>query len=998
MWSTRSRTPGWIVVVALGMAFNSVVAARAAGAGLDLLAAKDCPLAQGERIAFLGDSITQGGAGPGGYCRLIDEAIAKAHPERGVQVIYAGISGNRVPDLQKRLDADVLSKKPTLVFVYIGINDVWHSLHGRGTPKDQYEAGLRDLLAKMHGAGAKVILATPSVIGEKHDGANPFDAMLDEYAAISRKVAAEAGVTLCDLRKRFVEHLRQNNPDNKDRGILTTDGVHLNAAGNRFVADRAAESIAAALAKQPEPAAKAPKSRPVTGKKIVLIAGGPSHGYASHEHYAGCMLLARCLRENVPGAEAIVVKDGWPQDRSVLADAAAIVIFADGGERHPMIPHLDELGALMDQGVGLACLHYAVEVPKGPPGDAMLKWLGGYFEVFWSVNPHWTAEFKSFPDHPVARGLKPFAMDDEWYYHMRFVPDMKGVTPILSAVPPESTRQGKDGPRSGNPAVRARKGMAEHLAWAFERPGGGRGFGFTGGHWHWSWACDSFRTCVLNGIVWVAGMEVPPGGVPSKTPTFEELLEHQDKPQPPGFDKQRVLDLMKQWKDQAARAPKPNIIFVLADDLGYGDLGCYGQKVIRTPHLDRMAAEGMRFTDCYAGSTVCAPSRCVLMTGQHTGHCLVRGNARVPLRPDEITVAKVLKQSGYATGLVGKWGLGEADSTGIPNRQGFDTFFGYLNQAHAHNYYPEFLWRNETQVPLANVVQRPPGQPDSPSGIATKRMAYSCDLMADEAAAFLRKHQDRPFFLYLAYTLPHANNEAGKQGMEVPDYGPYADKDWPEPQKGHAAMITRLDGYVGRLLADLKELGLDEKTVVFFSSDNGPHKEGGADPEFFRSSGPLQGYKRSLHDGGIRVPMIVRWPGVIRPGSTSELVWAFEDFLPTAAELAGAKAPPGIDGISVVPTLRGQGPQPQHDFLYWEFHEGGSQQAVRMGPWKAVRPWQQPIRLFDLRADLAEQRDVAAEHPEIVARIEAYLKTARTDSDDWPMREPRRPKPKRAAK
>jgi len=432
---------------------------------------------------------------------------------------------------------------------------------------------------------------------------------------------------------------------------------------------------------------------------------------------------------------------------------------------------------------------------------------------------------------------------------------------------------------------------------------------------------------------------------------------------------------------------RPNIVFILADDLGYGDLGCYGQKTIQTPHLDRMAAEGMRFTDCYAGSTVCAPSRCSLMTGLDTGHARVRGNALVPLEPEDLTVAALVKRAGYATGIIGKWGLGEAGSTGIPNRQGFDEWFGYLSQVHAHNYYPEFLWRNQEQVRLRNVVPRDSGgRAPGLAGVATKRVDYSHDLFAREALDFLQRHRHQRFFLYLAFTIPHANNEAGKKGMEVPDYGPYAGKDWPEPEKGRAAMITRMDADVGRLLARLKELGLDEKTIVFFSSDNGPHREGGADPDFFRCSGPLQGIKRSLHDGGIRVPMIVRWPGRVRSGTTSDLPWAFWDFLPTAAELAGTEPPKGIDGISVVPTLLGQGEQKRHEFLYWEFHEGGSQQAVRMGPWKAVRPWGRPLQLYDLRTDLGEAKDVAAEHPDVVAKIEAHLKTARTESEHWPMR------------
>ncbi|MBX6313470.1 MAG: arylsulfatase [Isosphaeraceae bacterium] len=434
----------------------------------------------------------------------------------------------------------------------------------------------------------------------------------------------------------------------------------------------------------------------------------------------------------------------------------------------------------------------------------------------------------------------------------------------------------------------------------------------------------------------------------------------------------------------AAEGRKPNILFILADDLGYGDLGCYGQRQIRTPNLDRLAAEGMRFTQCYAGSTVCAPSRCCLMTGLHTGHARVRGNALVPLQPEDVTVAEVLKAAGYATGLVGKWGLGEPGTTGVPNRQGFDEFFGYLNQHHAHNYYPEFLWKNETKYPLAGNVEK--------DNIATKRVQYSPDLFVREAIGFLDRHEDGPFFLYLAPTLPHANNERGRaegNGMEVPSDAPYSDRPWPPPQKNHAAMITRLDGDVGKVLDHLRQLGLERDTIVFFSSDNGPHKEGGADPEFFRSSGPLRGFKRAMYDGGIRVPMIVRWPDHVPAGTTSEQIWAFWDFLPTAAELAGTSAPGGLDGLSIVPTLLGQGTQPQHDFLYWEFHEGGFKQAVRTGDWKAVRlaPGK-PLELYDLKTDPGETRNIADQHPDVIASIEAYLRRARTDSPDFPVQAP----------
>jgi arylsulfatase A-like enzyme len=424
---------------------------------------------------------------------------------------------------------------------------------------------------------------------------------------------------------------------------------------------------------------------------------------------------------------------------------------------------------------------------------------------------------------------------------------------------------------------------------------------------------------------------------------------------------------------EPAETRPPNIIFILADDLGYGDLGCYGQKVIKTPCIDRLAAEGVRFTDCYAGSTVCAPSRCCLMTGFHTGHARVRGNARIPLLPENVTVAEVLKEAGYATGIVGKWGLGEPDTSGIPNRQGFDTWFGYLNQGRAHNYYPDYLWKNEEKFFLKGNENNKKGE-------------YSHDLFTKEALDFVRRHKDKPFFLYLAYTLPHANNELGREtgnGMEVPSNEPYAKENWPLQQKNHAAMITRMDRDVGRLMELLTKLGIDKNTVVFFSSDNGPHREGGAKPEFFDSNGALRGIKRDLYEGGIRVPMIVRWPGKIKPGTVSGQVWTFWDFPPTAAEIARARAPVNIDGISMVPAILGK-KQRDHDFLYWEFHERGFTQAVRMGKWKAVRfRNRQGLELYDLEADISEEQNVAGKHPRVVAKIEEYLKSARTKSEHW---------------
>lgn len=429
----------------------------------------------------------------------------------------------------------------------------------------------------------------------------------------------------------------------------------------------------------------------------------------------------------------------------------------------------------------------------------------------------------------------------------------------------------------------------------------------------------------------------------------------------------------------------PNLIFILADDLGYGDLGCFGQKKFQTPRLDKMAAEGMRLTNFYAGSTVCAPSRCVLMTGLHTGHCLVRGNARLALRPEDRTVAELLKARGYNTALVGKWGLGEENSSGVPTEQGFDSFFGYLNQRHAHNYWPTFLYRGEERVSLANVMEK---QDRVGAGVATKKVQYSHDLFAEEALRFVETQREKPFFLYLALTIPHANNEARRKGMEVPDLGEYADKDWPEPQKGHAAMISRMDRDVGRLLDKLREVGIDGETLVIFTSDNGPHREGGNNPNFADSNGALRGIKRSLHDGGIRVPTIAWWPGRISPGTESAHIAYFGDLFATAAELAGAEEPEGLDSVSFLPTLVGQGEQEQHDALYWEFYEGGSAQAVRTKRWKAIRkPMHSGVlRLYDIRQDVGEATDVAADHPQVVARMKEIMEREHVPSKRWKVR------------
>jgi arylsulfatase A-like enzyme len=431
-----------------------------------------------------------------------------------------------------------------------------------------------------------------------------------------------------------------------------------------------------------------------------------------------------------------------------------------------------------------------------------------------------------------------------------------------------------------------------------------------------------------------------------------------------------------------AEQARPNIIFIMADDLGYGDLGCYGQQQIQTPRIDRLAAQGLRFLDCYAGSTVCAPSRCCLMTGVHTGHARVRGNALVPLEEADVTVAEMLHDAGYATGIVGKWGLGEPETSGIPTRQGFDYWFGYLNQRNAHNYYPEYLWRNTKKYPLSG-------------NLNNQRQQYTHDLFEEQALAFLRAKHEGPFFLYLPLTIPHANNELGGKtgnGMEVPSDAPYSNRDWPEQQKNHAAMITRMDASVGRIMDLLKELKIDENTIVFFTSDNGPHKEGGADPKFFDSSGPLRGYKRDLYEGGIRVPMIVRWPGHVPADSESRQAWAFWDVLPTLCELAGAETPSNLDGVSVVPALLGDTTVANQRPMYWEFHERGSSQAVRQGQWKAVRVGgpQAAVELYDLESDLGEQQNVAESHPEVVAKLTGILEASRTESPRWPLKSRRK--------
>jgi arylsulfatase A-like enzyme len=431
----------------------------------------------------------------------------------------------------------------------------------------------------------------------------------------------------------------------------------------------------------------------------------------------------------------------------------------------------------------------------------------------------------------------------------------------------------------------------------------------------------------------------------------------------PGFVRALIVALLILTAGLSNAASPPNVIFILADDLGYGDVGCFGQKLIKTPHIDRLAAEGMRFTQAYAGTTVCAPSRCALVTGQHTGHCWIRGNKEIkpegqePMPADTFTVAHLMKRAGYTTGIIGKWGLGYPGSASTPEKMGFDYFFGYNCQMKAHEYYPEYLWRNTNKLTLDGKT-------------------YSHDLMADDALDFVKNNRDKPFFLYLAFTIPHSK-------LQVPELGEYEKESWPQNLKKIAAMITRMDRDIGRLIALLKEVKLDENTLVFFASDNGAvYKD-----ELFQHSGPLRGYKRDMYEGGLRSPSIARWPGKIKAGVVSDQVWAFWDLIPTLAELTGQKAPTNTDGVSILPSLI-EGKPVEHPPLYFEFHERGFTQAASMGDWKAVRlGTKKPIELYDMKGDRAEERDVAAKHPEIVKRFEEYLKTARTESKLWPIRE-----------
>ena len=429
-------------------------------------------------------------------------------------------------------------------------------------------------------------------------------------------------------------------------------------------------------------------------------------------------------------------------------------------------------------------------------------------------------------------------------------------------------------------------------------------------------------------------------------------------------------------------AKKPNIVFILADDAGIGDFSAYGCKYGVTPNIDRLAAEGMKFTQAYSGSAVCAPSRCVLMTGQHTGHTLRRSNQSkdglLSLPSTQPTVARMLHDAGYATGGFGKWGLGNPGTTGVPENEGFDLFFGYYDQVHAHDYYTDYLVRNSEKVPYQQ------------SGKHTWE-DYSHTRIANETLKFIEENKDRPFFCYAAWTPPH-------QDYVIPDNAPYSDKPWSETDKNYAAMVTLIDKDVGRVMQKLKDLGIAENTLVIFSSDNGANDEF---VESLQSTGGLRGFKRMLYEGGIRAPFIARWPGKIQPGSTSDLPTSFVDFLPTAADLAGVPAPSEMDGISILPTLLGQNQSKQHDSLYFEIYEPYFQQSVRLGDWKGYRlGTKAPLELYDLKADPAEKQNLAAAHPDIVQKIEGIMASEHTpsphyDAPEQSEKETKKPKKKK---
>jgi arylsulfatase A len=442
---------------------------------------------------------------------------------------------------------------------------------------------------------------------------------------------------------------------------------------------------------------------------------------------------------------------------------------------------------------------------------------------------------------------------------------------------------------------------------------------------------------------------------------------------------------------------KPNIILIVADDLGYGDVGCYGQQKIKTPSIDLLAKQGMQFTNFYAGTSVCAPSRASLMTGKHTGHTDVRGNktfkpeGQFPLADSTVTIAQVLKNNGYATGDFGKWGLGYVGSNSEPLKKGFETFFGYNCQSLAHNYYPDHLWDDDKKIELNENKKA--------------ETIYSADLIHQKALDFIQAKSKQPFFLFLSYTLPHAalsvpHDEVYNQYVKLFNEQPLDIKSWkkyegvsfePYPHATYAAMVSRLDKYVGEVMRKIADLGIEKNTVIVFTSDNGPHREGGNDPDFFNSNGIYRGIKRDLYEGGMREPFIVKWTGTISPGTKNDFAGAFWDLFPTFQEIAELKPDKKTDGISILPTLKGKNKlQKQHEYLYWEFHENNGRQAVRYKKWKAVRYGVSindnvPVELYDLEKDPSEKNNVAAQYPDLVKKLNNFILQAHQPNKDWPL-------------
>ncbi len=439
--------------------------------------------------------------------------------------------------------------------------------------------------------------------------------------------------------------------------------------------------------------------------------------------------------------------------------------------------------------------------------------------------------------------------------------------------------------------------------------------------------------------------------------------------------------------------PKPNIIFILADDLGYGDIGCYGQQKIKTPNIDRLAKEGIRFSQFYSGSTVCAPARTTFMTGMHTGHTPIRGNktlkpeGQVPLPDSTVTIATQLQKQGYHTAAFGKWSLGFITGSGDPQKKGFDHFFGYNCQTLAHDYYPDHLWEDHERIDFKN----------NP----TERIVYSADLIHQKAMAYIRQQDSKkPFFLYLPYTLPHADLDVPHDSTydyyvkafdDQPDAPPKSEKPntFYEPYRhaALAAMVSRLDKFVGEIVALIDKKGLAKNTLIIFTSDNGPHREDGNEPEFFNSSGGLRGIKRDLYEGGIREPFVARWRGTIKPGTQTEMSAALYDLYPTFLQLAKGTVPKGLDGISLANALTGK-PQKQHEYLYWELHESGGKQAIRMGKWKGVKPdvstkENAPLELYDINTDPQEKNNIAAQHPDVTKQLEKIFQKAHVPNKDW---------------